>query len=120
MPSDPRGSRRWLTDIDYHISKAETFVAGLTRDEFLRDDLRFYAVTRCLEIISEASRRLPEALKSRNSSIRWAAIASAGNVYRHEYERVAEDQVWFTLTQSLPALRKIVLSELAALDSDPS
>jgi uncharacterized protein with HEPN domain len=49
-----------LRDILYHIDLAEHFVTGLAVAEF-RDDLRaVYAVTRCLEIISEASRRLPE------------------------------------------------------------
>ena len=49
---------------------------------------RFYAVTRRLEIISEASRRLPEDLKARHSSILWKEMAGAGNVYRHGYESV--------------------------------
>jgi uncharacterized protein with HEPN domain len=47
--------RRWLNDIHHHIILAQTFVGGMTYDT-LRDDLRTtYAVTRCLEIISEAS-----------------------------------------------------------------
>jgi hypothetical protein len=46
-------------------------------------------VTRCLEIISEASRRLPEAMKARHPSIAWSDMAGAGNVYRHDYDDVA-------------------------------
>src|SRR5215207_4329882 len=53
-----------------------------------------YAVTRCLEIISEASRRLPEELKARHPSIAWKQMAGAGNVYRHDYEDVAARYVW--------------------------
>lgn len=60
MPSDPGAVRRWLDDIHHHIVLAQTFVEGMTYDA-LRADLRTtYAVTRCLEIISEASRRLPD------------------------------------------------------------
>jgi len=44
---------------------------------------------RCLEIISEASRRLPSSLKERHPSIDWKRMAGAGNVYRHDYEDVA-------------------------------
>jgi len=40
-----------------------------------------YAVVRALEIISEASRRLPDELLRRHPEIDWAAIAAAGNVY---------------------------------------
>jgi len=66
MPSDPEATSRWLNDIRHHIAVAQTFVAGMSYDAF-RDDLRTtYAVTRCLEIISEASRRLPDELKARH------------------------------------------------------
>ncbi len=54
MPFDPGAARRWLGDIHHHIILAQTFAAGMSYDA-LRDDLCVtYAVTRCLEIISEA------------------------------------------------------------------
>jgi len=45
--------RRWVSDIRHHIAMAEGFVAGLSYNSFKDDNLRLYAVTRCLEIISE-------------------------------------------------------------------
>jgi uncharacterized protein with HEPN domain len=42
--------------------------------EFARDRKTVYAVTRALEIISEASRRLPDELKSRHPEIDWPAV----------------------------------------------
>ena len=89
MRSDKESLHRWLTDIGYHIAKAQSFVEGMSYETFRDDDLRFYATTRCLEIISEATRRLPDELKERHSSIPWQEIAAAGNVYRHEYDHVA-------------------------------
>lgn len=72
-----------LRDILYHIDLAVHFVVGLD-DVTFRDDLRtIYAVTRCLEIISEASRRLPDELKARHPSTAWKQMAGAGNVYWH-------------------------------------
>ena len=50
MPSDPRAAERWLTDIRYHILLAQGFVAGVNLEIFIEDNLRLYAVTRCLEI----------------------------------------------------------------------
>ena len=51
-----------LRDILHHINLAMHFTGGIDLAVF-KDDLRtFYAVTRCLEIISEASRRLPSEL----------------------------------------------------------
>jgi len=118
MPSDADAVRRWLDDIHYHIVLAQTFAEGMSYDA-LRDDLRTtYAVTRCLEIISEASRRLPDALKARHPSIEWRNMAAAGNIYRHEYEDVAVREVWDTLSHHLPPLRTVIEQELAASD-DP-
>jgi uncharacterized protein with HEPN domain len=71
-----------------------------------------YAVTRCLEIISEASRRLPDDLKARYPSIGWKQMAAAGNVYRHDYEDVASEFVWDKLRRGLSTLRTAVEAEL--------
>jgi uncharacterized protein with HEPN domain len=116
MPSDADDTRRWLADIQYHAALAENFTRGMAYADFL-DDLRTtYAAIRCLEIVSEASRRLPDALKAKYPEIAWRAMAAAGNVYRHDYEDVAASAVWRTLTHDLPALRDVVARELAALD----
>jgi uncharacterized protein with HEPN domain len=60
-----------LRDILYRIDMADQFVDGLDYAAF-HDDLRtFFAVTRCLEIISEASRRVCDEAKARHPSIGW-------------------------------------------------
>ena len=48
-----------LRDLAHHIDLAESFTAGFDYETFVADARTVYAVTRCLEIISEASRRLP-------------------------------------------------------------
>ena len=116
MPSESEATHRWLNDIRHHIEMANGFIAGLNYDTFKDDNLRLYAVTRCLEIISEASRRLPDELKARHPSIEWREMAAAGNIYRHEYEDVAARRVWLTLTVSLPLLLDVIISELAGLE----
>jgi uncharacterized protein with HEPN domain len=114
-PSDREATRRWLDDIRHHIAMAEGFVTGMDYATFKDDNLHLYAVVRCLEIISEASRRLPDALKARDPSIEWRDMAGAGNIYRHEYEDVAARRVWRTLTLSLPLLKSATEQELATL-----
>lgn len=86
-----------LRDMAHHVDLAMQFVDGFDVDRFLADARTVYAVTRCLEIISEASRRLPDALKARHPSIAWKDIAGAGNVYRHDDGDVAEQQIWDTV-----------------------
>lgn len=116
MPSDLVALRRWLSDIHYQIVLAQKFAEGMSYEAF-RGDLRtIYAITRSLEIISEASRRLPDELKARHPSIGWRDMAAAGNIYRHEYEDVSARGVWDTLTHHLPPLLVVIEQELAALD----
>src|SRR5947209_8483067 len=97
-----------LLDIRDNIQLARNFVAGCDFETFRQDRKTFYATTRCLEIISEASRRLPAELKSRHSHIQWQRIAGAGNIYRHNYDNVAEQIVWKTVHEALPALRRLL------------
>jgi uncharacterized protein with HEPN domain len=102
-----------LREMLHHIDLAERFGQGRSF-ESLRDDLMpLYAVIRCLEIISEASRRLSDELKARHNHIPWREMATAGNFYRHKYENVLPLRVWKTLQEDLPPLRTIIEQELA-------
>jgi uncharacterized protein with HEPN domain len=101
-----------LRDILHHIDLAATFAAGADQNAFKHDIKTVYAVTRCLEIISEASRRLPDDLKSRHPSIGWKQMAGSGNIYRHDYEDVAAEFVWDTVQRALPPLRTVIEAEL--------
>jgi uncharacterized protein with HEPN domain len=105
-----------LRDIRRHIDLVSQFVSGLDFDALCGDERTLYAVVRCLEIISEASRRLPQEMKERHPSIAWQDMAGAGNVYRHDYEDVAATYVWRTVKQHLPPLRLAVVAEIARLD----
>jgi uncharacterized protein with HEPN domain len=113
MPS--KAADTALRDILHHIELARHFIEGLQRADFLRDTRTVYAVTRCLEIISEASRRLPDDLKARHPAIPWKQMAGAGNVYRHDYEDVAARFVWDTVQRDLPPLRAVIEREIDAL-----
>jgi uncharacterized protein with HEPN domain len=102
-----------LRDIVHHIDLAVRFAAGFDYQSFEADPRTVYAVTRCLEIISEASRRLPDDLKARHPSIAWKDMAGAGNIYRNDYEDVAARHVWEAVQIDLPPLRVVVARELA-------
>jgi uncharacterized protein with HEPN domain len=118
MPSDAASAA--LRDIAHHIDLATHFAAGFDYKAFVDDPRTVYAVTRCLEIISEASRRLPDDLKARHPSIAWKDMAGAGNIYRHDYEDVAAQHVWDAVQIDLPPLRVVIAQELASLDPPPA
>jgi uncharacterized protein with HEPN domain len=106
-----------LRDMLHHIDLAERFVQG-RNFESLRDDLMpRYAVTRCLEVDSEASRRLSGEVKARHPQIPWLEMAAAENFYRHNYEDVLPRRVWNTLHEDVPRLRVAIELELASDES---
>lgn len=110
MPS--KNPQAVLKDIQVNITLARQFTANLSFDEFVNDRKTVYAVIRALEIISEASRRLPDAIKKRYPNIPWQDIAGAGNIYRHDYEEVVETMIWQTIYNALPILEKAIQQEL--------
>jgi uncharacterized protein with HEPN domain len=117
MPS--RRAEQALLDIRDNAMLAQEFTAGMTLDIFKADRRTFYAVARCLEIVSEAARRLPASIRERHSGLPWRAIMGLGNVYRHNYDNVAEDYVWRTVQQSLAPLLAVIEDEIARLSDKP-
>lgn len=114
MPSDR--SARALAAIELHALEAQTFLIGVDRETFREDRKIFHAVTRCLEIISEATRRLPDDLKARHLALPWRDIADAGNVYRHDYDNVAANFVYRTATHDPAAILEMARSETSRPD----
>ncbi len=103
--------------IQDNVRLAQDFVGGLTAEAFGDDRMRFYAVTRCLEIISEASRHLGTGQQARFPHLPWRQIQDSGNVFRHRYQHVAESQVWMTVTMRLPQM--LVAADEALGDTPP-
>ena len=110
MSSDK--ARQRLCDIRDNIELSRRFIAGMDFAAFAADSKTIYATVRVLEIISEASRHLPQALKDRHPRIDWVAVRDSGNMYRHAYEFVTDQRLWDTLTKHLDSLDAVVLQEL--------
>ncbi len=113
MPSKNPAQR--LQDIIQNIDLVAEFTAGLAYGAFMEDTRTVYAVVRALEIIYEATRRLPPDMKDRYPNIDWTAVAAAGNIYRHEYDGVDGSLLWYTARNGTDALKAMATSELARL-----
>ena len=114
MPSERTPVYR-LDDILQNVDAAMDFTRGMHFDDFVADLKTVYAVTRALEIISEASRHLPEDMKAGMAGINWRGIAAVGNIYRHAYDSVEERFVWDVVAEHLAPLRAVVVAELRRL-----
>ena len=97
------------------IEHIERKLEGISLNDFLADLDRRRIVERCLEIVSEASRRLPEFLKERHPAIPWRKVAGIGNILRHDYEEVIPDALWKLAHDDLPVLAAACRAELEIL-----
>jgi uncharacterized protein with HEPN domain len=66
-------------------------------------------VERCIEIVSEATRHIPEDVTARHPHIAWRQIAAIGNVLRHNYDIIDDRIIWEIATVHFPALRTVVM-----------
>jgi uncharacterized protein with HEPN domain len=82
--------------------------AGYDFDKFRVDRRARQLVERNLEILSEASRRLPDELKDHEAAIPWKAIAGIGNILRHEYHETYPTVLWDTCKKDLEPLKQAV------------
>ena len=103
-----------LTDIIEAIERVNGILTNVSLEAFENDWQRQWLVERGCEIISEASRHLPDDLKARNPEIPWQKVAGIGNVLRHDYESIAAAVLWKLAQADLPILEKACRSELAA------
>jgi uncharacterized protein with HEPN domain len=83
-----------LQDIREEISGVRDATAGLGFETFEEVWVLRRASERALEIISEASRHIPDDWKRLEPDIPWRQIAGIGNVLRHDYEGISSRVVW--------------------------
>ena len=104
-----------LYEIIAAIDGIQMAVAGKTFADFQKDWLLRHGAQRAIEIISEASRHVPDQLKAMHPKIRWRSIAGIGNVLRHEYHAISDKVIWKVIQDELPPLKAAVTIMKAAI-----
>lgn len=94
----------YLEDIVEAAEKTSEFIDGMTFEQFARDDKTIYAVIRALEIIGEATRKIPPVIREAYPDVPWRAMAGMRDKLIHEYFGVNREVVWKTATEDIPAL----------------
>ena len=98
-----------LRDILETIDAVAEMTAGVDFAGYCCDYKLRRAVERCVEIVSEASRGIPNELKVEFAEQPWPEIAAIGNLLRHSYDRVDDLIMWKIATRSLPELRPTIV-----------
>lgn len=79
---------------------------NLSKDDFLNDETLKRAVVRSLEIIGEATKKIPADFKVKWDSIQWKNMAGMRDRLVHDYIGVNYSIVWDVLNNKIPELYK--------------
>jgi uncharacterized protein with HEPN domain len=111
MSFEPRDYlRHVLVEADYLLDRS----AGLSAESFRSDPTLQRAFVRSLEIIGEATKKIPQSFREQHPQIEWRAMAGMRDRLIHGYFGVDYDLVWDVVHNRIPTLRAQIAALLAA------
>jgi uncharacterized protein with HEPN domain len=107
----------FLDDILEAIADLRNFTSGMTFEEFCTDRKTTNACIRSLEVIGEATKKIPAEIRQQKPQLPWQAIAGMRDKLIHEYFGVDLAIVWQTIQHDLAVFEQAV-SELSKNSPD--
>lgn len=113
-----RNPKLYLTDILESIETIEQYIRGVTQERFETEKLLQDGVLHRLQIIGEASTKLPSELKKQHPEIPWRDVAGFRHIVVHDYFAVQVGRVWKVVAEDLAPLKETIHQMLAELPSE--
>jgi uncharacterized protein with HEPN domain len=101
-----REIRLYLDDIVECCDKIGRFTLGLTFEQFRSSEMVVDAVTRNLEIIGEASKSVPDEMRSKYPDVPWRKMTGLRDVVVHGYFRIDVQLLWDIVQREVPIVRQ--------------
>lgn len=98
----------YIKDIIDNMNHAEDFVKGMNYRDFVKEERTNYAVLRCIEIMGEAAKHVPEAIRKKYPDIPWKDIAGMRDKVIHFYFGVHLERVWKVITDDIPQIKPLL------------
>jgi len=102
MSKDPVEYLKHIRDESLYILSITS--KGVSKDEFLNDETLKRAVVRSLEIIGEASKKIPADFKIKWDKVKWKDMAGMRDRLIHDYLGVNYSIVWDVIKNKIPEL----------------
>ena len=110
-----RDYKDYLQDIVDSIDDIKSFTGSMTFENFTMDRKTINAVIRSIEVIGEATKRIPKSIRGKYPSIPWKKMAGMRDKMIHEYSGVDVGILWKTMKEDVPSLKPLVQNVLKDL-----
>ena len=107
----------WVEDMVLHAEKAIAFLADAPED-LARDEKTLFAVLRALEVLGEASKRIPPEYRAQHPEIPWREMAGMRDKLIHGYFGIDVNVVRRTVLEDLPPLLVSLRRRLDEMDRE--
>jgi uncharacterized protein with HEPN domain len=95
-----------------NMQRAEEFIEGFNYNDFIKDEKTSFAVIRCIEIMGEASKHVPEHIRNSYPEIPWKDIAGMRDKLAHFYFGVNLERVWLVVKEDIPIIKPYIAKVL--------
>ncbi len=106
----------YVEDLARYMNFALQFTEDMDFDEFANDPKTVIAVTKCIEVVGEATKHIPDSFKTKYQEIPWRDMAGMRDKLVHGYFTVDLEIVWHTVTDEFPQILPLI--EKALIDAD--